>query len=173
MTSWPQAIQDEQLCPYLQRKNEISIQDGCLLWGSRVIVPPQGRTLVLDILHETHPGVSRMKSLTCCYVWWPKLDQAIEDKVKSCEAYQLSQPLPVVASLHPWKFPKQAWSRLYIDFLGKTFLVVVDAFSKWLEVHVTSSTSSEATINKTLIAFRYAWVAAIPCQRQCYFLCQC
>ncbi len=55
MTSWPQATQDEQLSPYLQHKNEISIQDGCL---SRVIVPPQGRTLVLDILHETHPGVS-------------------------------------------------------------------------------------------------------------------
>ncbi len=87
-----------------------------------------------------------MKSLARCYVWWPKLDQAIEDKVKSCEACQLTRPLPTVAPLHPWEFPKQAWSRLHIDFagpfLGKTFLVVVDAFSKWLEIHVTPSTST-------------------------------
>ncbi len=74
MTSWPWATQDEQFRPYFQCKNEISIQDGCLLWGSRVIVLPQGRTQVLDILHETHLGVSRMKSLARCYVWLPKLD---------------------------------------------------------------------------------------------------
>ena len=152
MSAWPGRSRDEQLQPYLKRKNEISIQDGCLLWGSRVIIPPQGRRQVLDLLHETHPGVSRMKSLARGYVWWPKLDQAIEEKIKECEPCQLSRPLPAVAPLHPWEFPKQAWSRLYIDyaglFMGKTFLVVVDAFSKWLEVHITSCTSSAVTIEK-------------------------
>ena len=82
MSAWPGKSRDEQLQPYLKRKNEISIQDGCLLWGSRVIIPPQGRRQVLDLLHETHPGVSRMKSLARGYVWWPKLDQAIEEKIK-------------------------------------------------------------------------------------------
>ena len=152
LTSWPQSVQNEQLRPYLQRKDEISIQDGCLLWGSRVIIPPQGRTQILNLLHETHPGVNRMKSLARCHVWWPKLDQAIEEKVKLCEACQTSRPMPAVAPLHPWEFPKEAWMRLHIDhagpFLGKTFLIVVDTFSKWLEVHITPSTSSEATIEK-------------------------
>lgn len=89
------------------------------------------------------PGVNRMKSLARCHVWWPKLDQAIEDKVKMCEPCQTSRLMPAVAPLHPWEFPKQAGSRLYIDhagpFLRKTFLIV---FSKW---HITPSTSSEAT----------------------------
>ena len=34
---------DPNIQPYYHRKTELSVQDGCLLWGSQVIVPPQGR----------------------------------------------------------------------------------------------------------------------------------
>ncbi len=53
MTSWPSATQDEQLRPYVQRQTEISIQDGCLFWGSRVVIPAKGRQQVLSILQDT------------------------------------------------------------------------------------------------------------------------
>ena len=72
--------------------------------------------------------------------------------MKGYESCQFSRPLPAVAPLHPWEFPKQAWSRLHIDyagkFLGKNLLIVVNAFLKWLEVHTTASTSSAVTIEK-------------------------
>lgn len=45
--------------------------DGCLLWGSRVIVPPPGQAQVMEELHDAHPGVSRMKSLARLFGWWP------------------------------------------------------------------------------------------------------
>ena len=35
---WPASIRDGQLHPYWARRNEISIEDGVLLWGSRVII---------------------------------------------------------------------------------------------------------------------------------------
>ena len=35
---WP-AKSDEKLAPYFFRKTELSLQDGCILWGSRMIVP--------------------------------------------------------------------------------------------------------------------------------------
>ena len=54
------------------------------------------------------------------------------------------------APLHPWEVPKRPWSRIHIDhagpFFDKMFLIVVDAYSKWLEVCIVPSTSSEATI---------------------------
>ena len=65
----PHDVRDFQ--PFTQCSTELSIVDGCLLRGSRVIVPSRGRSLVLTQLHETHPGISRMKSLARCYVWWP------------------------------------------------------------------------------------------------------
>ena len=48
---------------YWRRKEELSVLDGCILWGARVIVPPPGRDRVIQELHETHPGIARMKSL--------------------------------------------------------------------------------------------------------------
>ena len=89
MTTWPSGSEDEQLQPFMKRKTEIFIQDGCLLWGSRVIIPHQGQQKILSLFHEKHPGVSQVKSLARGYVWWPKLYQAIEDKVKGCETCQL------------------------------------------------------------------------------------
>jgi len=49
---------------------------------------------MLDQLHQGHPGVSRMKSLARSFVWWPGMDKAIAEKVKSCNRSQQMQHLP-------------------------------------------------------------------------------
>ena len=40
---WPSRNKDKALQPYFERKQELSIQDGCPLWGNRVVVPPKAR----------------------------------------------------------------------------------------------------------------------------------
>ena len=129
--------------------SELSVHDGCLLRGNRVIVPPEGRERVVELLHEGHPGNSRMKGLARSFVWWPNIDRDLE-KVKACDACQQLRHSPAQAPLHPWEFPKQPWDRLHADFAGpfqgKMFLVVINAFSKWLEVSSLSAATSTVTI---------------------------
>ena len=141
---------DENLRPFNRRKDELSVLDGYILWGSRVVVPEAGRKLVMEELHLGHPGVSRMKSLACSVVWWPGIDADLEGKVKDCPDCQVNCKSPAPAPLHPWEWPSRPWARIHVDhagpFLGKLFLVVVDAYSKWLEVVPVPSTSSQATI---------------------------
>ena len=62
---------------------------------------PQGREEVLNILHDTHPGIVKMKSLARGYVWWPKMDTNLEEKVKSCATCQNHQKTPPRSPLHP------------------------------------------------------------------------
>lgn len=92
------------------------------------------------MLHKAHPGMSNMKSLARCYVWWPKIDRDIELCVKA----------PPVVPLYPCTHPSQPWSRIHIDhagpFIVRTCLLVIDAYTKWLDVHITSTTFSSATI---------------------------
>ena len=83
-------------------REELSIQDGCLLRGSRVVVAPAGRETVLKLLHEGHPGVSRMRSLARSYVWWPHIDKDIDLVVNTCYEYQQTRHSPPIAPLHPW-----------------------------------------------------------------------
>ena len=147
---WPEACVEElnmdDLKPFSSRRMELSVQDDCLLWGSRVVVPLPGRLPILRELHESHPGISRMKSLARMVVWWPGMDQEIEEKVRSCHDCQRDRPAPAPAPLHPWEYPSRPWARVHIDlagpFLGHMFMVLIDAHSKWLEVIPLSSTTS-------------------------------
>ena len=91
---------------YFVRKEEISVHDGCLLRGSRVVVPLKGRTDVLNLLHETQSGMSRMKSLARSHVLWPGLDKRIEEKAKKFPTCQVHQKMPPRMSLHPWEWPR-------------------------------------------------------------------
>ena len=77
------------------------------------------------------------------------MDQEIVKNVKGCDKCQSNQSAPAEAPLRPWEWPGLPWSRIHIDYggtyKGEMFLVVVDAYSKWLEVHRMKSIMSTAT----------------------------
>ena len=157
-SGWPESIGDDaELRPYFCRQEELSVQSGCILWGARVVVPLKARERVIDMIHEGHPGIVRMKMFARNYVWWPKLDQDLESKVQRCVACQSKRHSPAKAPLHPWEYPKRPWSRIHMDYAGpyqgKILLVIVDAFTKWLEVHVMNSSTAEATVEKLRTTF--------------------
>ena len=48
-TGWPETTTAE-MKPYKVRALELTVQEGCLLWGNRIIIPPQGRGQLLQEL---------------------------------------------------------------------------------------------------------------------------
>ena len=78
---------DEQLVPYQKKKDELSLLDGCIRRGNRVVVPAMGRAQVLDLLHDGHPGIVKMKGIARQVVWWPGIDGDFTLKVQQCEAF--------------------------------------------------------------------------------------
>ena len=83
-------------------------------------------------------------------MWWPSIDKEIEQLAKSCDACLSVQHASSCSPLHPWSWPSQPWQRVHIDFagplFGKTYLLVVDSYSKWPEIWEVSSTPTTATI---------------------------
>ena len=59
---WPDQG-DPKLMPFSSKREELSVHEACILWGSRVVVPQQGCESVLQQLHEGHAEVTRMKLL--------------------------------------------------------------------------------------------------------------
>ena len=151
LKGWPEQAPPEFRAFHV-RRNEITVEDGCLLWGIRVIVPAKLRGLVLEELHATHPGIVRMKSLARIHVWWPRLDEDVAAMVRSCNACQAVRNRPSAAPLHPWSWPEMPWQRIHVDFAGPfmdhMFLIVVDSCSKWLEVVMMKSTTANRTIEE-------------------------
>ncbi len=54
LNGWPSNVQGRDLQPYFTLKDELSVQAGFVMWGARVIIPPQGRDEVMNILHGSH-----------------------------------------------------------------------------------------------------------------------
>ena len=130
-------------------------------WGIRVVIPKKLQGQILQELHRDHPGASRMKSSARSYFWWPGLDKEIENLSKSCLPCQSVRHAPPTAPLHPWVWPSRPWQRIHVDFagpfLGKSFLVVVDAHSKWPEVFEMSSTTALKTNSHTSPSICRLW----------------
>ena len=97
---WPRQA-PAHLKQFQARSSELSIHGHCIMWGIRVVNPQKYPKQVLDELQQGHMGVVKMKSLARNYVWWPGIDQQIEDMVKSCSGYQVVQKTPTVAPLYP------------------------------------------------------------------------
>ena len=64
-----------------------------------MVEPARGQHQLLEDLQTAHPGIVRIKNLARSYLWWPRLDGAIEEKVKTCKVCQLQSGAPATASL--------------------------------------------------------------------------
>ena len=153
---WPKHTEPE-LHSFATKQTELSAYEGCILWGTRVVVPPPGREAILRELHQGHPGMTRMKALARMYVWWPGIDSDIEKSVRLCTECQEVQSLPARAPLNPWKWPTRQWARLHLDyaglFEGHMILILIDAHSKWIEAFRTPNATSSAVIAELRTTF--------------------
>ena len=153
---WPASVSKE-LQPYFQKREEMSIEGECLFRGTQVIIPTKLRPQVLTELHTSHPGIVRMKGLARSRVWWPGVAGQIEEKVRSCTACQEHRNQPAPVPLQPWPWAKTPWERIHIDFAGPVegvmYLVIVDSYSKWVEVEPMRSTTTEKTLDVLRMLF--------------------
>ena len=145
--SWGETREKASILPFYVRRNEMSVDEGCVLWGNRVVIPRELRPAILKELHQCHPGISRMKALARSYVWWPGMDQDIVLAVNKCQPCQENQSNVHRAPIHPWEWTNKPWVRLHIDhagpYLNKYFLIVVDSYSKWLDVIPTKADTKD------------------------------
>ena len=103
------------MAPFYSRKDELTVHQGCIMWGSRVVVPTKLRRQVLEVLHESHIGVVKMKALADegtfggleSIVRWKNWR---EDAV-AVNVFNMLRSLP---PLHLWEWPSSPWQRIHV-----------------------------------------------------------
>jgi hypothetical protein len=149
---WPRKIKCKSVAPYFHCKLDLEYINGCLFRGHRIVIPPVYRKKMLEELHSSHFGIIKTKSSARGRMWWPGINTDIEQWVGACDVCAAVRPAPPRAPLAPWPRPPGPWHRIHIDYMSIeqiTYLVVVDAFSKWLEcVRMDRGTSTNALIHK-------------------------
>ena len=93
-----------------------------------------------------------MKHLARDHCWWPSINKDIEQITRSCPRCVATADNPPRALGHIWEEAEGPWHRIHVDYAGPIngmwFLIIVDAFSKWLEVYAVKSTTSAITCNR-------------------------
>lgn len=138
--------------------SELCELEGVLLRGDRIVVPVSLRNRVLVTAHEGHPGITMMKNHLRSNVWWPKMDAHVEQFVKNCRGCTLvgapEPPEPLLRS----QLPSSPWHTIALDFLGplpegQHLLVVIDCYSRFIEVCEMDTTTTSDVIRELSIMF--------------------
>lgn len=143
---WSKNIEDVYV-PYSHKKKELSLDDGLLYYRDRLVIPKTLRNNVIRMLHKNHEGIVRMKMVGRSSIWWHNFDKGIEEFVKSCHVCQITRNVPKEVVTSSWPAATYPFHRVHLDLfqlLNKHFLILVDAFSKYIDVKVMSSTNASA-----------------------------
>ena len=166
MQGWPKSIKQVPpvLQPFWMFREELTVEDSLILNGTRIIIPNKQHKAFLKLIHEVCLGLNKCKGRAKETVYWPGLNEQLEDLVLNCElclkystakcklepSLALGQEVP----LHPW-------TKLAMDifhFNGVSNLLVVDYTSQYPVVcKLTSMTGQHIASHFKLICSEYGW----------------
>ena len=115
---------------------------------TRVVIPQELQKDILERLHDGHQGVVKYRAQAKSSVWWPCLSKKIQtmvDDCSACEKERKKRPEP----LQPSSVPDYPWQRVgmdLFDYQGQQYLLIVDYFSKYIEIAHLRSTSADVVI---------------------------
>ena len=82
----------EVTCQYWHVRSVLTVDDGIVLNGTRLVIPPSMRQETLVMLHEGHQGIERTKQRALRIFYWPGIDNNIDNTVRSCADCQHELP---------------------------------------------------------------------------------
>ena len=139
------------ISPYFNTRDEMSIQDGLIFKGERVVVPRASRSELLRRIHSSHLGVNGCLNRARECLYWPGMTADIKNYVSTCEASREYEQGQVKETIMSPETPNRPWQRVAADlfeFERRTYLVTSDYYSDFFELEHLRSPSSVCVIRK-------------------------
>ena len=130
-------------------RDELSEIDGVILYGHRLVVPMSLRKVMLDKIHAGHMGIVKCKARASQSIFWPGINKEIENMVRECSTCEKYLPKQPREPMLPVQRPDETWQTIAADFFhygGHVWMVIIDYYSRWIEVEKMTNTTADATI---------------------------
>ena len=141
---------EKELLPFWHERSSISVANGLLLHGSRIVVPPSLRADTLKHIHEGHQGIVRCQLRMRMSVWWPGISSEVANMVEQCRECSKNASRrrePLLCSPVP-EYPWQMVGSDLFTLNGDQYRLVADYFSRYPEVVKLNSTTSQSIITQ-------------------------
>lgn len=124
----------QSLRKYWSFRDELSLEDGIILKGNRIVIAEQMQAQILSKLHEAHQGMNKTKLRAKETVYWYNINEDIENMCSTCTTCQKYQPSQAKEPRINHDIPERPWQVLGSDlfyFKGTNYLIVADYYSKF------------------------------------------
>lgn len=162
---WPSKCTEYgEIKHYFNLKNELCLEDGLFYYNNRLIVPSNFRKYFLQLFHETHTGIVKTKMIVKKYFYWPGLMSDIESYISGCSLCLKYSRSNTQDPLINHNIPEIPFNKVGIDIAehaGQSYLILIDYFSKWLEIIKLNTKTSSEVIKKLKNVFSRNGIPAI------------
>jgi Integrase zinc binding domain len=164
LNGWKVDQVESQYKRFFSNSSLLSIEEGCILYNGRVVIPNSLKSHVLKLLHSNHDGIVRMKRLARTYVFWKGIDFDIENYVESCKPCQPTKEDSDKKIYGKWPSATYPFQRVHLDFFyfeSKQYLILIDAYSRWMDIKAMKNLTIYC-LTDTLNEFIYHTLVSSP-----------
>ena len=147
---WPDQCSDIDADLYvfwIQRWN-LSIVDGVIMNGTRIVIPKSLQDEYLRCLHTGHFGISKCRARAKSTVYWPGIEKDITNLIGHCDTCRQVQHTPPSHDEHSVEacYPSHIYGSDIANIDGKPHVVIVDYYSFFIYERSMPDMSSETLI---------------------------
>ena len=147
---------DRSQCPsklleFWNFRDELSVVDGIILKGTKILIPRELRPLMLEKIHDAHLGIEKCTQRAREVLFWPGMSADIKAVIQNCPICQEHRCANQKEPLQPSKVPDRPWQHCATDLFhwnNKDYILLVDSYSKYFEVSLLPNSRSAAVIDK-------------------------
>ena len=153
MEGWParKELVEAKLKSFWKFRSELFLEDNLIFFNERIIIPSSMRAEILKQLHTNHPGIEKTKSRARQIVYWPGINEDIENKIAKCGICQKYRNCNVKEPMLSHDIPKYPFQKIGMDIMqwgNKNYLVTYDYYSKFLDIFSLSNKTASQVITK-------------------------
>lgn len=137
-------------------RDELSVNDGLIMKGERIVIPPSMRSEMLKNIHIGHMGIEKCRKRARDIIFWPCMGKQIADLVSKCAICLENRNSIQKEPLIPSEIPNRPWEIVATDLFtwnDSDYLVIVDYYSKYFEFAKLENTKSSTVIMHTKSIF--------------------
>ena len=129
------------------------MEDGLILYGCRLLIPVAMRRETLAHLHESHQGSMRTKQWARLTVYWPGIDNDIDNTITACKKCQDLLPSKPREPITSKPTPSRLFQEMAADFCSyaaRDYLIMVDCYSDWPDIIPMGQDTSASHLTKAV-----------------------
>ena len=116
------------------------------------------RKEILEWIHDGHMGITKCREHANQLVWWPHVSKDIQDRVATCGHCLEKQPSQAREPMLPSSLPDRPFQKVDVDlceFKGLQYLVIVDYYSRYIDLAHLPNIMSSMVVNKMKNSFAH------------------